>query len=515
VKSSGGKMKVKIEKRQNETKINPRLHGQFIEFLGNAINDGIWVGKESKIPNINGMRLDVINALKEIEPPITRWPGGVFADHYNWQDGVGEKREKVFNEGFGTYSVETNEFGTDEFLEFASLIHSEPWINVNLLTGSAREMTEWMEYINRKQSTYLSKKRKDSGHEKPYDVNYWGIGNEVWGGGGMMTPEQYVADYRKYATAAPTFALNQFSEDSRYFILSGADANKPKERRYWTKSVMKELSKARPPKVDGYDLHWYNWYLGNEFSASATDFNANDWYQVIKGATELEDILKEQYDLIQDGLNQLPEPEGEFDQKLEKIDLILGEWGNWYGRAFFEEKALYQQNTMRDAITTAIVLDILHSNADKVKMASMAQTINVLNALILTNGEQFVLTPVYDIFKMYKVHRNNDVLDVTITDENSDHVKFFASINDKIIYLNVINFDLTETISVDIDLPGLVLQYQKEELAANDMHETNTFEDPNHLRAAIVEQRNNVSANELFDISIKPMSVSVFKIVLG
>lgn len=219
--------------------------------------------------------------------------------------------------------------------------------------------------------------------------------------------------------------------------------------------------------------------------------------------------------MIQDGLDQLPEPEGEFDQKLEKMDLILGEWGNWYGRAFFEAKALYQQNTMRDAITTAIVLDILHSNADKVKMASMAQTINVLNALILTNGEQFVLTPVYDIFKMYKVHRNNDVLDVTITDENSDHVKFFASINDKIIYLNVINFDLTETISVDIDLPGLVLQYQKEELAANDMHETNTFEDPNHLRAAIVEQRNNVSANELFDISIKPMSVSVFKIVLG
>ncbi|WP_273705646.1 alpha-L-arabinofuranosidase C-terminal domain-containing protein [Leuconostoc mesenteroides] len=214
-------------------------------------------------------------------------------------------------------------------------------------------------------------------------------------------------------------------------------------------------------------------------------------------------------------MNQLPEPEGEFDQKLEKIDLILGEWGNWYGRAFFEEKALYQQNTMRDAITTAIVLDILHSNADKVKMASMAQTINVLNALILTNGEQFVLTPVYDIFKMYKVHRNNDVLDVTITYENSDHVKFFASINDKIIYLNVINFDLTETISVDIDLPGLVLQYQKEELAANDMHETNTFEDPNHLRAVIVEQRNNVSANELFDISIKPMSVSVFKILLG
>ncbi|ARN63337.1 alpha-L-arabinofuranosidase [Leuconostoc mesenteroides subsp. mesenteroides] len=508
-------MKVKIEKRQNETKINPRLHGQFIEFLGNAINDGIWVGKESKIPNINGMRLDVINALKEIEPPIIRWTGGVFADHYNWQDGVGEKRKKVFNEGFGTYSVETNEFGTDEFLEFASLIHSEPWINVNLLTGSAREMTEWMEYINRKQSTYLSKKRKDSGHEKPYDVNYWGIGNEVWGGGGMMTPEQYVADYRKYATAAPTFALNQFSEDSRYFILSGADANKPKERRYWTKSVMKELARARPPKVDGYDLHWYNWYLGNEFSASATDFNANDWYQVIKGATELEDILKEQYNLIQDGLDQLPEPEGEFDQKLEKMDLILGEWGNWYGRAFFEAKALYQQNTMRDAITTAIVLDILHSNADKVKMASMAQTINVLNALILTNGEQFVLTPVYDIFKMYKVHRNNDVLDVTITDENSDHVKFFASINDKIIYLNVINFDLTETISVDIDLPGLVLQYQKEELAANDMHETNTFEDPNHLRAVIVEQRNNVSANELFDISIKPMSVSVFKIVLG
>ncbi len=258
MKSSGGKMKVKIEKRQNETKINPRLHGQFMEFLGNAINDGIWVGKESKIPNINGMRLDVINALKEIEPPIIRWPGGVFADHYNWRDGVGKKRKKVFNEGFGTYSVETNEFGTDEFLEFASLIHSEPWINVNLLTGSAREMTEWMEYINRKQSTYLSKKRKDSGHEKPYDVNYWGIGNEVWGGGGMMTPEQYVADYRKYATAAPTFALNQFSEDSRYFILSGADANKPKERRYWTKSVMKELSKARPPKIDGYDLHWYN-----------------------------------------------------------------------------------------------------------------------------------------------------------------------------------------------------------------------------------------------------------------
>lgn len=346
-------------------------------------------------------------------------------------------------------------------------------------------------------------------------MNLWGIGNEVWGGGGMMTPEQYVADYRKFATAAPTFALNQFSEDSRYFILSGADANKPKERRYWTSSVMKELAKARPPKVDGYDLHWYNWYLGKDFSASATDFNADDWYQVISGAMELEDILKEQYDLIQDGLEQMPEPEGEFDQKLEKIDLILGEWGNWYGKAFFEEKALYQQNTMRDAITTAIILDILHSNADKVKMASMAQTINVLNALILTDGKEFVLTPVYDIFKMYKVHRDNDVLDINVTDQNNNHIKFFASIKDKIIYLNVINFDLTETININIDLPGQVSRYQREELVANDMHETNTFEDPNHLRAAIVEQHDNVSSKELSNIGIKPMSVSVFKLELS
>ncbi len=246
--------------------IDEKLHGQFIEFLGSCIKDGIWVGEASEIPNYQGLRKDVVDALAEIAPPIMRWPGGCYADTYHWRNGIGDMQSRpvVFNSNFGTMEPENNHFGTHEFMRFCRMIGAAPWLSINMLSGSVAEMREWAEYCNRPEGTTLAEERSQNGDREPFGVEYWGIGNESWAGGGNYTPQSYAAEYRKFATAFP--ATPQAGVPFKPFekmIAVGPDGNKPKERVKWTEEFFEEYAKYRQPPLYGYDLHFYNWNISD------------------------------------------------------------------------------------------------------------------------------------------------------------------------------------------------------------------------------------------------------------
>ena len=480
--------RIKIDTTQAGSRINPGLHSHFIEFLGSCIYDGIWVGEDSSIPNVHGLRKDVLEGLRSIEPPVIRWPGGCFADTYHWKNGIGPRDERpvTYNENFSTYTLDSNQFGTHEFIELCDLVGAKAWLNVNMMTGSPAEMKEWMEYCNREESTSLTKERSKNGASKPFNVSYWGIGNEAWAGGGNATPESYMNEYRRYASAAPNFkSFIPGNEDKGMKLIAvGPDGNKPLERIAWTKGLFEAMSKFRQPPMYGLDLHFYNWNLIRE-EETETDFEVDDWYRVINSCLELEDIICEQYNLIQEGMKNYPEPEmliPGLTFKSPECKLIVGEWGNWHRSSFMATPALYQQCTMRDAITTALTLDIFHRNSDKVEMACVAQSVNVLNALFLTDGPSFLKTPNYDVFKMYMVHRGAEAVPLEMEADRRLHT--FASKKEGMIHINLINTDYDHEIELLLTFNGEVSFQDNTVLTYPDKHACNTFEEPDLIRAA-------------------------------
>ena len=511
--------KITFERDEKPRVIAPELHSQFIEFLGGCIDGGIWVGKDSEIPNYDGIRKDVVDALAEIQPPVVRWPGGCYADMYHWRDGVGPERKQTWNTNFTTWAPEKNEFGTHEFMNFCKRIGAKPWININMLSGTTEEMADWAEYCNREEETDLSKERAENGSPEPFGVEFWGIGNEVWAGGGNYTAQGYVNEYRRYAGAMPRFSHMEMGEDAdgrmhpqmkgtpTKLIASGPDGNKPLERVRWTKDVFKALGEYRMPQIWGYDLHFYNWNMKQ--MEPETVFGPEDWYRVIYGAMELEDVIKEQDALMQEGLAAIPPEEGGAfgpgDRKRE-VKLVVGEWGNWHGSAFVNQPSLWQQCTMRDAITTAITMDIFHRNCDIVGMACEAQTVNVLNSILLTDGEKTIRTPNYYVTKMYMPHRGGTAL--SLSDESEfkaacvdtevtvPEIYPFASEKDGIITVNLVNAAYDHDAEVELTLPGTLeaadqidgsgsdkcLRYLcGEVLTAEDPHDVNDAADPSRV----------------------------------
>jgi alpha-N-arabinofuranosidase len=476
-------MTVSIDPAVTIGRINPALHGQFIEFLGSCIDQGIWVGRDSALPNTDGIRQGVLDALRELEPPVLRWPGGCYADTYHWRDGIGDPaaRPTTFNENFGTFELDDHAFGTDEYLRLCEEIGAEPWININMMTGDVAEMREWMEYCNRDSGTDLARLRADNGHPERYGVRLWGIGNEPWGGGGTMTPQTYMDAYRAFASGMPSFTSSVMETSSIYPIAAGPDGNKPLERVAWTRELMQALTSFRQPPIAAYDIHFYNWNVDHE-EDTPVRFDREGWDRVIHGSLELEDVIEEQWALIQEGLALVPAPEVALGPPpLKHIDLIVGEWGNWHRDAFFARPALFQQVTMRDAITTALTLDILQRNCDKVAVACNAQTVNVLNALILTEGEHTVLTPNYDVFMMYKAHRGATALQVSRVDEASG-VHVFASVTEDVVLVNLINVAMSDEAEVELDFAVPVRLEQVESLASDEPTAHNTADSPDAVR---------------------------------
>lgn len=505
--------KINIKTQSKKSLIKKELHGQFIEFLGSCIYDGIWVGEDSPIPNYEGLRKDVVDGLKELEPPIIRWPGGCYADTYHWRSGIGErsKRPITYNENFGTYEMDSNEFGTHEFMNLCNMVGAKPWLNINLLSGSVRQMREWMEYCNRQEPTSLTKERELNGSKEPFNVEYWGIGNEVWGGGGMMTSKDYVTEYRKYSTAFPNFGSARdplASKPAMKRIACGPDGNKPVERVEWTKDFFEEISKYRTVPIDGYDLHFYNWNIGS--LKDETDFDEKEWYELIAGCLEIEEVIKEQHQLIEEGLKRLPASEGFFPSPEVKCDLIVGEWGNWHGSSFASRPALYQQCTMRDAITTALTLDVFHENSDMVSAACLAQSINVLNSLFLTQGEKCVYTPNYDVFLMYKAHRDSMVLEIEQNFESKPGEIFTtASINENSIHISVVNTNMKVTKDIELSFDRKVDFVHVEILEGDAPDAYNSFDNPNRVRKKKGEIPENIQ--ETYGILVPPASISLYQ----
>lgn len=460
--------------------IRPELHGQFIEVLGSCIYDGIWVGENSSIENICGIRRDFVEAMREIQPPLIRWPGGCYADTYHWRDGIGPKEQRpiTYNENFGTMMPDDHSFGTHEFMQLCQLVGAKPWLNVNLLTGSVQEMKDWMEYCNRSSGSDLAKLREKNGSTEPFRAEYWGIGNEAWDGGGKFTAEGYANEYRRYSSAVPSFRQQPDDPDApaMKLIISGPDGNKPRERVRWTQDLFRAFAEYRCPNFYGLDLHFYNWNLENP-AEGADNFTKDDFNRVVRNCFELENVICQQHQLIEEGLAALPAPEGPFPAAKKTCALLVGEWGNWHAASFDVRPALWQQASMRDAITTALTLDIFHRNCEKISAACVAQTVNVLNALFLTDGPHFVKTPNYDVFRMYLPHRGAEAVECHIDTED---IYVFASVKDGQLCINLVNASYDQAQPLVIPLCGCFVAGSQ--LSSQKPTDCNTWEKPDLVR---------------------------------
>jgi len=374
-------VQVRVHADQGKSKINREIYGQFAEHLGSCIYGGLWVGENSPIPNINGYRKDVFEALKALHIPVLRWPGGCFADDYHWMDGIGPKsqRPSLRNNNWGG-TIEDNSFGTHEFLNLCEMLGCEPYISGNVGSGTVKEMAQWVEYMTSDGDTPMARLRSQNGRDKAWHVKYFGIGNEAWGCGGNMTPEYYSNEYRKFNT----YLRNQ-PGNTLYRIASGAsdyDYN-------WTRVLMENIGR----QMNGVSLHYYTCSGWDGSKGSAIKFDNDQYYWALAKCLEIEEVIKKHKAIMDE-----KDPEG-------KIDLLVDEWGTWWD----EEPGtisghLYQQNALRDAFVASLSLDVFHRHTDRIKMANIAQVVNVLQSMILTDQEgtgHMVLTPTYHVFQMY------------------------------------------------------------------------------------------------------------------
>lgn len=451
-------------------KINRNIYGHFAEHLGRCIYEGIWVGEDSDIPNTRGIRNDVVEALKEIDIPVLRWPGGCFADEYHWKDGVGprEKRAKIVNTHWGGVT-ENNHFGTHEFLDLCEQLNAEPYICGNVGSGTVYEMQQWVEYMTFAGESPMTNWRQENGRDKPWKLRYFGVGNENWGCGGNMRPEYYADLYRRYQTYVRNYGDNKI-----YKIACGPNTDDYE----WMEILMSRAGKY----MDGLSLHYYTVPGDWENKGSATDFDKKEWFNTLKKALYMEELI-EKHSTIMD----------KYDPD-KKVGLIVDEWGAWYNvEPNTNPGFLYQQNSLRDALIAGINLNIYNNHCDRVQMANIAQTINVLQAMVLTRGEEILLTPTYHVFEMYKVHQDAQLLDFNLVSEDyqmedesipavngSTSVDREGNINitlcnlkdDKNIKLECVCNSTELAIS---DLKGRVLTSDK-------LNAHNTFEDKNRVK---------------------------------
>ncbi len=377
--------------------ISRHIYGHFSEHLGRCIYGGFWVDEDSEIPNTGRIRTDVVEALKEIAIPNLRWPGGCFADEYHWMDGIGprDKRPTMINTHWGGVT-EDNSFGTHEFLELCRLLDCEPVICGNMGSGTVREMSQWVEYLNSDNVSPMTNLRKENGQEQAFGVKYWGVGNENWGCGGRMTAEYYANELRRYSVYC-----KNYGEDKLYRVACG-----PYDENYhWTETLMKDPQTRN--SFQGLSLHYYTVRGDWSNKGSATDFSEADWFTTMQKTLKMDEFIRKHSEIMD-----------KYDPEKTK-GLIVDEWGNWHDvEPGTNPGFLYQQNTLRDALVAAVTLNIFNKHCDRVKMANIAQTVNVLQSVILTDGDRMVRTPTYYVFKMYKVHHDATLVPFRISSED-------------------------------------------------------------------------------------------------
>ena len=467
--------------------ISPEIYGHFSEHLGRCIYNGIYVGENSPIPNTDGIRNDIIEAFRNIKAPVFRWPGGCFAEEYHWQDGIGEKalRRKIVNTNWGGVT-EDNSFGTHEFMRFCELVGCKPYINVNVGSGSVREMSEWIEYMTSDAESPLTEQRKKNGRAEPWKLEYLGVGNENWGCGGNMRPEYYADVYKRYQTFCRNYSGNRL-----YRIACGpssADYN-------WTEVMMKNLDSNN---VDAIDLHYYTMPVWPEME-SATDFDDELYYKTIAAANFSDELITRHSEIM-----------NRYDPE-KKIGLVIGEWGCWHN---VEEGTnpgfLYQQNTMRDAIVAAIELNVFNRHSDRVVMANLAQAVNVLQSVILTEDDKMIKTPTYHVFDLFKTHQNNEAVYCYTQNENMSEgknapmISVSASVNEKSMTVTVANCSLTEEAAVECSIFGFKASSVSCRILTNEAHSYNDFDCPD--RVSITEHTAVIKDNVL-KLNIPPCAV--------
>lgn len=466
---SGQKAEVTVNGDQGKYQISKHIYGHFSEHLGRCIYNGLWVGEDSHIPNINGVRKDIIDALRKIRIPNLRWPGGCFADEYHWMDGIGprENRPKMVNTHWGGV-VEDNSFGTHEFLNLCETLETEPYICGNMGSGTVEEMSKWVEYITFDGESPMSNLRKKNGREKPWKISLWGVGNENWGCGGNMSPEGYAENYRRYATYCRNYGDNKLNR-----IAGGPNVDDYR----WMEIMMKNIPLHM---MSGVSVHNYSFTYSWENKGNALNFNEDEYFSLLEHGLRMDEIVTKHGEIMD-----------KYDPE-KKIAMIVDEWGAWYNvEPGTNPGFLYQQNTLRDALLAGTILNIFHKHCDRVKIANIAQLVNVLQALFLTEGDKMLLTPTYHVFDMYKVHQEATMLPVDITSPtysrsgkeiNSLSVSASKDKNGK-IHISLVNLNPNQSLEVSCNIKnftngnivnGSIITGDK-----TDSH--NTFDDPNRV----------------------------------
>jgi alpha-L-arabinofuranosidase len=450
-------------------RIDRGIYSQFAEHLGHGIYEGVWVGEDSPIPNTHGLRNDVIAALRELHVPVVRWPGGCFADEYHWRDGIGPRasRPATLNTNWGGVP-ESNAFGTHEFLQFVEAIGADAYINGNLGTGSPREMAEWLQYLTSNQATALTAERARNGHPGPWKIAYFAVGNEAWGCGGNMSPEFYVDQLRQ----AVTYLKAPPGTRPRIIASGGHD-----EDTSWTEAL---ISKAQH-EIDAISFHYYT-LPGDRWQAkgSSTGFGEDQWISTLAHTLRMDGFITRNSAVLD-----------KYDPA-RKVAFAVDEWGTWYdpepGR---EPGFLYQQNTLRDAVVAALNFNIFHRHADRVRLAAIAQMVNVLQAMILTDGPKMILTPTYHVFHMFRPFQDATSLPVSL--QTPTYTLGAASVpevslsaaksSDGSIALALVNLNPKTDVPLSITISGSKQSHVRGEiLTASAMDAHNTFEAPNTVR---------------------------------
>ena len=481
--------------------VAPELYGHFTEHIGGVIYGGIWVGKDSPIPNIDGFRKDIIDKLKPLRPAVVRWPGGCFAETYDWRDGIGDHRPVRTNWWRqGDAHIETNEVGTHEFLRFCELLGADAYVALNLSSCSALDAREWMEYCNAPEgSTDLARQRAANGHSAPFNVKYWGVGNESWLAGGNMTVDYYAGEYRKFSELLANLPF------PKELIGVGPTGNEP-DYHQWTADFMARMEKSRR-HMDGLSIHYY---CSNE--DDPLNFTKDQWYQMMRLAGNMEEVIVRNCGIIQ----------GFAMEKL--AGLVIDEWGCWHPQGSGPSKGynnLEQQSTVRDALVTAITLNIFNNHCDKVKMANVAQLVNNLHALFLTEGEKCITTPTYHVFRMFTGHMGAQAVRCVVEKEAIDYLdqkgkaaqvddlSVSASYKDGTATITVANLNADADVQLQLQSVGKQLSQRAvmTVLTHEDVHACNTFEAPDNVAPTeqLIDTTQPITVPKAGIVSIKAM----------
>lgn len=477
-------------------RIHPDVYGHFVEHLGGVVYDGIWVGEKSKIPNYNGIRKALVDNLKKLKPGVIRYPGGCFADQYDWRDGVGSREKRPTRVNFwadtnykapenykkldsGPQKYENNHFGTDEFVRFCNLVGAPAYLAANVRSRDVRVFQEWLEYCNAPAGlTTWSSEREKNGFKAPHNVSFWGIGNESWGCGGDYLPEEYATEFRKYTAWLPTYGvkLNLIGAGP-----NGGDLN-------WTRRFFQKLTEkgmGQMNKLYGWALHYYSGSTGKQI---ANEYTVDEWYDLIARSDRMESLIREHWQVM-----------GEFDRE-RKVKLVVDEWGAWHWQdADMPAGYLYAYaGTLRDALISGINLDTFQRHADKVVMANPAQLVNTIHSLFHTYEDKFILTPNYHVFEMYMPHSGATAVRTEFVSPRVSFSRFdaqrketpasfwglngSASINGKVVTLTATNPDAKNIREAEINIGGATIQsVQARVLSSTDIRARNSFDNPNGL----------------------------------